>query len=181
MSVESLMPSNHLILCCPLLLLPSVFSSMRVFSNESALCIRWLSKLGLQLQLFQWIFRAGFLWDWPVRCPCSPRDSQESFPVPQFKSISSLALSLLYSTLMSIHDYWKNHSLTIWTFVCKVMLFNTLSRFVIAFLPRNKCLLISWLKSPSAVILEPKKISLLLFPLFPLPFAMKWWYRVPWF
>ena len=76
-------------------------------------------------------------------------------------------LSLLYATtLISIHDHWKTIALTIQTFVGKVMslLFNTLSRFVIAFLPRNKCLLISWLKSPPAVILEPKKIkSLTLF------------------
>ena len=64
-------------------------------------------------------------------------------------------------TFTSIHDYWKNHTLTRWTFVSKVMslLFNTLSRLVITFLPRSKCLLISWLQSPSAVILEPKKIK----------------------
>ena len=81
---------------------------------------------------------------------CTPRDSQESSPTPQFKSINSLTLSLLYDP-----------ALTIWTFVSKVLslLFNTLSRFVIAFLPRSKCLLISWLQSPLAVIWEPKKIK----------------------
>ena len=87
----------------------------------------------------------------------SPRDSQESSPTPQFKSINSLVLSFLHSpTLTSVHDYWKNHSL-----VGKVMslLFHMLSRFVIAFLPRSKCLLISWLQSPSAVILETRKIK----------------------
>ena len=76
--------------------------------------------------------------------------------------INSLALSFLYSpTLTSIHDYWKTIALTRQTFVGKVMslLFNMLSRLVIAFLPRSKCLLISWLQSPSAVILEPKKIK----------------------
>ena len=82
---------------------------------------------------------------------------------PQFKSINSSALSFLYSpTLTSIHDYWKNPclALTRQTFVGKVMsAFNMLSRFVIAFLPRSKCLLISWLQSPSAVILEPKTIK----------------------
>ena len=93
----------------------------------------------------------------------------KSSPTPQFKSINFSALSFLYSpTLTSIHDYWKNHSLdgktialTRWTFVSKVMslLFNMLSRLVIAFLPRSKCLLISWLQSPSTVILEPKKIK----------------------
>ena len=86
--------------------------------------------------------------------PCSPRDSQESSPTPQFKSINSLVLSFLYCpTLASIHDYWKNHW---WTFVDKVvsLLFNKLSRLVITFLRRSKHLLISWLQSPSAVILE---------------------------
>ena len=68
--------------------------------------------LELQLQSFQWIFRADFLWDWLVWSPCSPRDSQESSPGPQFKSIKSLVLSLLYSpVLTSEHDYWKNHSI----------------------------------------------------------------------
>ena len=90
-------------------------------------------------------------------------DSQESSPTPQFKSINSLVLSFLYSpTLTSIHDHWKNHSaLTRRTLVGKVMLLllNMLCRLVITFLPRSKCLLISWLQSPSAVILEPPKIK----------------------
>ena len=96
-----------------------------------------------------------------VGSPCSPRDSQESSPAPQFKSINSSALSFLYSpTLTPIHDYGKTIALTRWTFVGKVMflLFNMLSSLVKAFLPRSNCLLISWLQSPSAVILEPKKI-----------------------
>ena len=90
-----------------------------------------------------------------------PLDPQDS-PTPQFKSINFLALSFLHSpTLTSIHDHRKNHSLTKWTFVGKVMslLFNMLSRLVITFLPRSKCLLISCLQSPSAMILEPKKIK----------------------
>ena len=93
---------------------------------------------------------------------CSPRDSQESSPTPQFRSINSLVLSFLYSpTLTSIHDYWKTIALTRWSFVGKVisLLFNMLSRLVIAFLPRNKRLSVLWLQSPSAVILEPKKIK----------------------
>ena len=131
MSIESVMPSNHLILCHPLLLLPSIFPNIRVFSNESVLCIRWpkywsfsfsispfneCSELisfridWLQHKSFQWIFRVDFLSDWLVWLPCSPRNSQESSPTPQFKSINSSVLSLLYgSTLTSIHDYWKNH------------------------------------------------------------------------
>ena len=99
--------------------------------------------------------------------PCSPSDSQDSSPTPQFKSINSSALSFLYSpTLTSIHDYWKNHSLN-WRDHCwKVMplLFNMLSRLVITILPRSKHLLISWLRSPSAVILEPPKINSLTVP-----------------
>ena len=90
------------------------------------------------------------------------KDSQESSPTPQFKSINSLALSFLYSpTLTSIHDHWKTIALTRRTFVGKVMslLFNVLSRLVITFLPRSNHLLISWLQSPSAVILEPPKIK----------------------
>ena len=85
-----------------------------------------------------------------------------SSPTTQFKSINSSVLSLLYGpTLTSIHDYWKKHNLTRWTFVGKVMslLFNILSRLVITFLPRSKCLLISWLQPPSVVILEPRKIK----------------------
>ena len=94
--------------------------------------------------------------------PCSPRDSQESSPIPQFKSINSLVHSFLY--IQCSHPYMttgKIIALTRWTFVGKVMslLFNMLSRLVIAFLPRSKHLLISWLQSPSAVILEPPKIK----------------------
>ena len=88
--------------------------------------------------------------------------TQEFVPTPQFKSTNSSALTFLYNpTLTSIHDHWKNHSLTRRTFVGKVMslLFNMLSRLVITFLPRSKRLLISWLQSPSAVILEPKNIK----------------------
>ena len=113
----------------------------------------------LQHQFVQWTPRTYRLQDGLVGSPCSPRDSQESSPTPQFKSINSSAMSFLYSpTLTSIHDCWKNYSL--WTFVGKVMslLFNMLSRLVITFLPRNKYPLISWQQSPSAV-LEPKKIK----------------------
>ena len=94
--------------------------------------------------------------------PGSPRDSQESYPIPQFKSINSSALSFLYSQFS--HPYMtteKTIALTRWTSVGKVMslIFNILSKFIIIFLPRSKHLLISWLQSPSAVILEPKKIK----------------------
>ena len=141
MSTESVMPSNRLTFCHPLLLLPSIFPSMRVFSRVSSPHqVAKLLEFQLQHQSFQWIFRTDFLWDWLVGSPCSPTDSQEFSPTPQFKSISSSVFIFLYSpTLTSIHDYWKIIALTIWTFVGKVisLLFNTLSRFVIAFLPRS--------------------------------------------
>ena len=119
-------------------------------------------ELQLQHQAFPWIFRVDFFYNWLVWPPCSPRDSQESSQAPQFESIDSLALSLLYGQLW--HPYMttgKSIPLTRQTFVGKVMSlpFNMLSRLVIAFLSRTKCLLISWLQSPSAVILEPPKIK----------------------
>ena len=115
MSIELVMPSNHLILCCPLLLLLSIFPSIRVFSNETVLHNRWPKYWNFSFSIsptneysgllsFRMVFRIG--------PPCSPKDSQESSPIPQFKSINSTALSFLYSpTLRSIYDYWKNHSL----------------------------------------------------------------------
>ena len=121
-------------------------------------------------QSWQWTPRTDLLQYGLVGSPCSPRDSQESSPTPQFESINSLAHSFHYSpTLTSIHGYWKTIALTRWTFVIKVtsLLFHMLFRLVIAFLPRSECLLISWLQSPSAVILELQKNSLSLFPLFP--------------
>ena len=149
MPIESVMPSNHLILCCPLLLPPSIFPSIRVFSNELSSSHQGAKVLKLQLQSFQWI---SVLISFKMDCP---RDSQESSPTPQFKSISSSILIFLYSPTLT----WKNHSLDWQTFVGKVMslLFNMLSRLVITFLPRSKHLWISWLQSPSAVILEPPK------------------------
>ena len=101
------------------------------------------------------ILRTDFLLDGLVGSPYSPRDSQESSPATQFKSINSSVLSFLYNpTLTFIHDYWKTIALTRSTFVGKVMsAFNKLSRLVHLFFPRSKGLLISWLQSPSAVIL----------------------------
>ena len=112
MSIESVMPSNHLILCNPHLLLPSIFPSIRVYSNESALCIRWPKywSFSFNISPSNWTLRTDLLLDGLVGSPCSPRDSQESSPTPQFKSINSSVLSLLYIPT-SIHDYWKNHNL----------------------------------------------------------------------
>ena len=113
MSIESVMPSNHLILCRSLLLPLQSFPASRSFQMSQFLHqVAKVLEFQLQHQCFQWIFRIDFLWDGLVGSPCSPTDSQQSSPTPQFKSISSLALSFLYSpTLTSIHDYWKNHSL----------------------------------------------------------------------
>ena len=110
MSTESAMPSNHFILCCLLLLLPSTFASSEVFSNESALLIRW-EILELQHQSFQWILRTDFFFNWLIWYPCSPMDSQESSPAPQFESIGSSVLSHLYGpTHTSVRNHWKTHS-----------------------------------------------------------------------
>ena len=172
------MPSNHLILCHHLLLLPSIFPSTRVSANESVLHIRWPKYWSFSFNISpsnEYSGLISFRMDW-LGSPFSLRDSQESSPTSQFKSINSLVLSFLYGpTLKSIHDYWKNIALTILTSVGKVMslLFNTPSRFVIAFLPRSKHLLILWLQSASTVILEPKKENLPLFPIFSYLFAMK--------
>ena len=113
MSFELVMPSNHLIPCHPLLLLASIFSSIRVFYNETFLCIRWPKHWSFSFSISPSSDYSGlisFRIDW-LGSPCSPRDSQESSPTPQFRSISFSALSLSYGpTLTSIHDHWKNHS-----------------------------------------------------------------------
>ena len=112
MSIESVMPSNHLILCCPLLLLPSIFPSIRVFSNESVLPIKWPKYWSFSFNISltnEYPGLLSFRMDWLDLL--EGQDSQESSPIPQFKSINSSMLSFLYSpTLTSIHDHWKNHS-----------------------------------------------------------------------
>ena len=99
-SIGSVMPSNHLILCPPLSFLPSIFPSIRVFSNESHQVAKVL-EFQLQHQSFQWILRTDILWDWLVGSPFSPKDSQESSPIPQFKSIDSSELSSLYDPALT--------------------------------------------------------------------------------
>ena len=184
MSIEPRMSSSHFILCYSLPFLSSIFPSIRVFSSKSSVGIRlpkywsFSFKSVLPMNIQGW-----FLQDWPVWSPCCARDSQESSPTTQFKA-SILQHSAFFIIQLS-HPYMTTIKIiawTIWSFVGKVMsmLFNTLSRFVIAFLPRSKCLLISWLQSPSAVILEPPKKSLSLFPLFLHLFAMKWWDWMSW-
>ena len=108
--------------------------------------------LQLQHQFFWWIFRTDFLWDWLIWSPCSPRHSEESSRTPHFNTINPSVLSFFMVQLTSVHHTTgKTIALTRQTFVCKVMslLFNMLSQFFKTFLPRSKCLLISWLQSPS--------------------------------
>ena len=115
-SIMLVMPSNHLILCHPLLLLPSVFLSISVFSDESAFCIRWPKYWSFSLSISpsnEYSGLISFSMDWKNLLAVQGReDSQESSPTPLFKSMYSSVLSFLYSpTLTSIHDHWKNHSL----------------------------------------------------------------------
>ena len=111
MSIESVMPSNHLILCCPLLLLPSIFPSIRAFFNESALCNRWPKYWSFSFSVSpsnEYSGLISFRMDW---FDLAVQGTLKSSPTPQFKSINSSALSFLYGpTLTSIHNYWKNHS-----------------------------------------------------------------------
>ena len=140
------MPSNHLILCHPLLLLPSIFPSISLLQwVSSSHQVAKLLEFQIQHQSFHWIFRTDFLYDWLVWSPCSPRDSQESSPTPQFKNINSLVLSQLLHPFMTTG---KTTALIRQNFVGKVISlpFNMLSRLVITFLPRSKHLLISWLQ-----------------------------------
>ena len=156
------MPSNHLLLCRPLFLLPSVFPSIRVFSNESAVYIRWPKYWSLSFSISpsnEYSGLISFRIDWldllAVQGTLKSLLQHHSLKasILQHSAFFMVQLSHLYMTT------GKTTALTIQTFVGKVMplLFNTLSRFVITFLPRSKRLLISWLQSPSTVILEPKK------------------------
>ena len=164
MSIESVMTSNHLILCHPLLLLPSVFPSIRIFSNESVLCIMWPKYWSFSFNISpsnEYTGLISFRMDWldllavqgTLKSLLQHYSSKAS--ILQCSAFFIVQISHLYMTTR------KTIALTRWTFVGKVMslLFNMLSRLVITFLPRSKCLLISWVQLPSAVILEPKKIK----------------------
>ena len=154
------MPSNHLILCCPLLLLPLVFPSIRVFSNESVLCIRWPKYWSFSISSSnEYSGLISFRIDWFGLL--AVQGTLKSLLQHHSSKASVLWCSAFFIVQLS-HPYMitgKTIALTRWTFVDKVMslLFNMLSRLVITFLPRSKRLSISWLWPPSAVILEPKK------------------------
>ena len=163
-SIESVMPSNHLILCRPLLLLPSILPSIRVFSNESALHIRWLKCWSFSFNISPSNEHPGlisFRMDWLDLL--TVQGTLKSLLQHHSPKASILWHSAFFIVQLS-HLYMttgKTIALTRWTFVDKVMslFFNMLSRLIITFLPRSKRLLISWLQSPSAVILELRKIS----------------------
>ena len=162
MSIESVMPSSQLILCCPLLLLPSIFPSIGIFSNESVLRIRWPKYWNFSFNISPSNERSGLIsfrmdWldllavHWTLKDLLQHHSSKAS--ILQCSAFFIVQLSHLHMTT------GKTIALSRWTFVGKVMslLYNMLSRLVITFLPRSKRLLISWLQSPSAVILEPPK------------------------
>ena len=164
MSIESVMPSNHLILSCPLLLLTSIFPNIRVFSNESALHIRWLKYWSFSFNISPSKEHPGlisFRMDWVDLL--AVQGTLKSLLQHHSSKASILWCSAFFIAQLS-HPYMttgKTIALTRRTFVGKAMslLFHMLSRLVTTFLPRSKCLLISWLQSPSAVILEPPKIK----------------------
>ena len=157
------MPSNHLILCHPLLLLPSIFPRNRIFSNDSALCIRWPKYRSFSFNISPSSEHTGlisFRMDWLDLL--AVQRTLESL-LQHHSSNASILQRLAFLIVQLSHPYMttgKTIALTRWTFVDKVMslLFNMLSSLVITFLPRSKHLLISWLQSPSAVIWEPRKM-----------------------
>ena len=177
MSIESVMPPNHLILCCPLLL-PSIMPTISVFSNESVLYIKWPKYQSFSFNISpssEYSELISFRIDWLNLL--AVQGTLKSLIQHHSSKTSILQCSAFFIVQLS-HPYMttgKSLALTRGTFVGKVMslLFNMLSRFVIAFLPRSKHLLISWLQASSAVILEPKKIKSLTVSIVPHLFAMK--------
>ena len=174
------MPSSYLILCRPLFLLPPIPPGIRVFSNESTLHIRWPKYWSFSFSIIpskEYPGLISFIMDWLdlLAVWWTFRSLLQNH-----SSKTSILRRSAFFTVQLSHPYMttgKTIALTRWTFVGKVtsLLFNMLSRLVITFLPRSKRLLISWLQSPSVVILEPQKIKsdTVLFP-------MKWWDQMPW-
>ena len=164
MSIELVMPSNHLILCCPLLLLSSIFPSIRVLSSESVLRIRWSKYWSFSFSISPSNEYSGLIFfrmDWLDLL--AVQGTLKSL-IQHHSSEASILWRSAFFIVQLAHPYvttGKTIALTRWTLVGKVMclLFNMLPRLVITFLPRSKHLLISWLQSPSAVILEPKRMK----------------------
>ena len=173
MSIKSVIPSNHLILCHPLLLLPSIFPSITVFSNEPGLCIRWSKYWSFSFSINTSSEYSGLIslrMDWYDLLAIQ---GILKSPLQHHSSKASILLCSAFFIIQLTHPFMttgKTIPLIRWTFVGKIMslLFNMLSRLVITYLPRSKCLLISWLQSPSAVILEAQKIVCHCFHCFPI-------------
>ena len=183
MSIDLMMSSNHLILSCLPLFLPSIFPSIRVFSNELALCIRWPEYWSFSFSIRPSGEYSGLI---PFRTEwldfCAVQGTLKSH-LQHHSLKTSVLWHLAFFMVQLSHPYMttgKTIALTRWTFVGKVMslLFNRLSRFVIAFLPRSKYVLISWPHSLSVVILEPKKRKSVIVS-FPHLIAMNWWDWMP--
>ena len=188
MSIKLVMLSNHLILCCPLLLLPSIFPTIRVFSNESVLRIRWPKCWSFNFSISPFNESSGlisFRMDWfdlyVVQGTLKSLLQHHSLKT----SILCHSAFLMFQISHPYMTTGKTITLTRWTLVSKEMslLFNTLSRFVIDFLPRSMCILISWLQSPSArgwLFLEPKKITFFTASIVSSSICHEWWDRMPW-
>ena len=157
------MASNHLILCHPLFLLYSIFPSFRVFSNKSAIHIRWPMYWRFSFSISPSKEYMGLIsykvdWFWTPWCPGTLKSLLHQHGL-KTSVLQHSVFFIVFPALTCVHDYWKEPSLD-YTDLCQqndVFAFNTLSRFITAFLPRRNHLLISWLQSPSTVILEPRK------------------------
>ena len=160
MFIELVMPSNHLIICRPLFLLPSIFPSIRVFSNESVLCIRWPKYWSFSFSISPSNEYSGLISFRIYWLDLLAVQGILKSLLQHHRSKASILWCSAFFIVQLSHPYMttgKTIALTRWTFVGKVMslLFNKLSRLVITFLSKSKCLLISWLQSPSTVISEP--------------------------
>ena len=161
------MPSNHLILCLPLLLLPTIFPSIRVFSNEAAHHIRWPKYWSFSFSICSSNEHSGLIFRMDWLDPLAVQGTLKSL-LQHHSSKASILWHSPFFIVQLLHPYMTTGETIALTYVGKVisLLFSMLSRLVITFLPRSKCLLISWLQSPSAVILEPRKIVSHCFPIY---------------
>ena len=186
MPIELMMPSIHLILCRPLLLLMPIPPSIRVFSNESTLCVRWPKYWSFSFSISpanEHPVLISFMMNWLDLL--AVQGTLKSL-LQHHRSKVSIFQCSAFLTVHFSHPYMttgKTIALTRRTFVGKVMSlpFNMLSRLVINFLPQSKHLLISWLQSASTMSLEPKKIKSVTVYIVPHLFAMKWWDQMPWY
>ena len=190
MSIESVMPSNHLIICHPPLPMPSIFPTIRVFSSESVLHIRWPKYWSFSFNISPSNQHSGlisFRMDWLDFLAVQGEWVHGTLKslLQHYSSKASILHCLAFFIVQLSHPYVTNGkiiALTRQTFVGKVMslLFNMLSRLVITFLPRSKHLFVSWLQSPSAVILEPQKIKSDTVSTVSPSISHEWWDQMPW-